>query len=405
MEQDVTKRDLGLVVILAVLLAAGSLAHNFWFDRSTARDHADALRFQRDIGAIEVALSDLRAAETAYLAAGQNPEFWMRRVSEIAETMQTSLGAVQNAAVSVDARAHLVSAANALTSLMAVDKRARDQVQGDQRLLASDIILNDGLEDTQRMATELAGARNSESLASTAAVVNAGRIRLGLNALLALLFVGIVVSAARRRPAPQQAAASSAAQTAQMLRDLPPPVKSGAANTAVARPVITAPVAAPPAVSLPDAAELCVDLARVMDTRDVPTLLERAAGVLGAKGLILWMADPGGFLLRPSLTHGYSDRVITRLDTLEIAAENVTSLSFRSMRPQVMNGQVAGAAGAVAVPLITADGCTGVLAAEIRDSKPAAETVALARILAAQFATLIAPGHAASADGRESAQA
>ena len=404
MKQDVTKRDLGLVVILAVLLAAGSLAHNFWFDRSVARDHARALRFQHDVGAIQVALSDLRAAQTAYLAAGQNPEFWMRRVGEIAETMQTSLTAGQNATVSVDARGHLQSAATALSSLMAVDRRARDQVQGEQRLLASDIVLNDGLEDTQRMATELAEAKNSDSLASTDAIVKSGRLRLALNALLALLFVGVVVRAGRR-PAPPQTAASSAAQTAQMLRDLPPPVKSGATAAAVTRPVITAPVAPPLAVSLPDAAELCVDLARVMDTRDVPTLLDRAAAVLGAKGLILWMADPGGVLLRPSLAHGYSDLVITRLDTLEVAAENVTSLSFRSMRPQVMNGQAAGSAGAIAVPLITAGGCTGVLAAETRESKPAAETIAVARILAAQFATLIAPGDTAEAGGREAAQA
>ena len=97
------------------------------------------------------------------------------------------------------------------------------------------------------------------------------------------------------------------------------------------------------------------------------------------------------------------DRVITRLDTLQIAAENVTSLSFRSMRPQVMNGATSSSAGAVAVPLVTSGGCTGVLAAETRESKPAAETVAVARILAAQFATLIAPSDAAAS--RAAAQA
>jgi hypothetical protein len=280
---------------------------------------------------------------------------------------------------------------------MTIDARARDQIRADQRLLAGDIVLNDGLDDTQRMATELAGARTAESLAATAAAVKIARIRFGLNVLAALAALGLVWLASRR-PAAAQTAASSAAQTAQMLRDLPPPVKASVAGAtpAVARPIVTAPVAPPPAVNLPDAAELCVDLARVMDTRDVPTLLERAASVLGAKGVIVWMADGSGLLLRPTLTHGYSDRVITRLDTLEVAAENVTSLSFRSMRPQVMNGAAAGSAGAVAVPLITAAGCTGVLSAETRESKPAPETIAVARILAAQFATLIAPSEPAA---------
>jgi hypothetical protein len=40
---------------------------------------------------------------------------------------------------------------------------------------------------------------------------------------------------------------------------------------------------------------------------------------------------------------------------------------------------------------VTAAGCSGVLAAELRDSKPAPELLALTRIVAAQFATLIAP--------------
>jgi hypothetical protein len=62
------------------------------------------------------------------------------------------------------------------------------------------------------------------------------------------------------------------------------------------------------------------------------------------------------------------------------------------MRPQVVNGATAAGSGAIAVPLVTSGGCTGVLAAETRESRPAPETVAVARILAAQFATLIAPG-------------
>jgi hypothetical protein len=56
-----------------------------------------------------------------------------------------------------------------------------------------------------------------------------------------------------------------------------------------------------------------------------------------------------------------------------------------------MSGASPGATGAVAVPLVTAAGCSGVLAAELRDGKPAPELLALTRIVAAQFATLIAP--------------
>jgi hypothetical protein len=139
-----------------------------------------------------------------------------------------------------------------------------------------------------------------------------------------------------------------------------------------------------------------VDLARVMDSRDVPALLERATKVLEAKGVILWIVDATGAVLRPSLSHGYSDKVLNRLGALDVDADNVTSLAFRSVRSQVMPGAAPGAAGAIAVPLVTASGCNGVLSAELRETKPAPELLALTRIVAAQFATLIAPADSAA---------
>jgi hypothetical protein len=61
------------------------------------------------------------------------------------------------------------------------------------------------------------------------------------------------------------------------------------------------------------------------------------------------------------------------------------------MRPQTMSGAAPGAPAALAVPLLTASGCVGVLAAEVKQEKPAGEVMPVARIIAAQFAALIAP--------------
>jgi GAF domain-containing protein len=144
-------------------------------------------------------------------------------------------------------------------------------------------------------------------------------------------------------------------------------------------------------VNLRDAAELCVDLARVIDGRDVPALLQRAANVLDAKGVILWMTDSGGALLRPQLAHGYADRVLVKMGTLQVDADNATSLAFRSLRGQTVNGAAPSSAGAIAVPLLTSSGCVGVLAAEINRQRPSAETVDMARIIAAQLATFVIP--------------
>src|SRR6185437_15521153 len=65
-------------------------------------------------------------------------------------------------------------------------------------------------------------------------------------------------------------------------------------------PALSPPPPPVPEVNLADAASLCTDLARVLDTRDVPALFERAAQVLDAKGLVLWVADTSGVRLEPS---------------------------------------------------------------------------------------------------------
>jgi GAF domain-containing protein len=144
-------------------------------------------------------------------------------------------------------------------------------------------------------------------------------------------------------------------------------------------------------VSLGDAADLCVDLARILDSRDITALLERAAGVLDAKGVIVWAADTSGSVLQPSLAYGYPQQVIMRLGSLGTDADNVTSLAFRMKRLQVLPGAGSGTSGAIAVPLVTAAGCVGVLSAETRDPRPNPDVVAVTKIIAAQFAALIGP--------------
>ena len=130
-------------------------------------------------------------------------------------------------------------------------------------------------------------------------------------------------------------------------------------------------------------------------------MLERTAKVLEAKGVIVWTADREGTSLRPTLTHGYSERVLERLGTLGAGDDNVTSLAFRSGCTQTMNGAAPQAAGAIAVPLMTATGCTGVLAVEVRETTPPAELTAMTTILAAQFSTMVGPGDEPSAQAAE----
>jgi hypothetical protein len=145
------------------------------------------------------------------------------------------------------------------------------------------------------------------------------------------------------------------------------------------------------AVNLAGMASLCGDLARVTDTRSLPALIERAAGILGASGIVLWIADPDGRELSPIVVHGYPPQLANRLGNLARDAENVTASAYRTGLLQTMKGDAI-SNGAVAAPLVSPAGCVGVMAAEMKDGGEQQESLlAAATIIASQIATLVGP--------------
>jgi hypothetical protein len=138
-------------------------------------------------------------------------------------------------------------------------------------------------------------------------------------------------------------------------------------------------------------ASLCVELARIVDTRALPSLLDRAAGLLDASGIILWIADPDGRELNPIFAQGYPEQLVNRLGTIPREAENATAAAFRTSLLQTVKADTI-SPGAIAAPLVTPTGCVGVMAAEVRhDAERQDLTLAAATIVAAQLATLVGP--------------
>jgi transcriptional regulator with XRE-family HTH domain len=149
-----------------------------------------------------------------------------------------------------------------------------------------------------------------------------------------------------------------------------------------------------PASSEPDflaAAHLCTELGRVENASEVQPLLQEAARILDAKGVIVWVWDPQPAELRPALAYGYSDSVLAQLPTVKRDTDNATAAAFRSAQTCAINGSD-DASGALAVPLLTPAGCAGVLAIELQHGSEQTRSVqAVVTILAAQLAQLI-PG-------------
>jgi hypothetical protein len=392
MERTMRNGGLDLLLVLTVILALGTVIQDYRFDSSIARARAAATAIDRELRALEVAVADLRTASAGSLAADQSSDGWTRQVSELAGDLDRRIADLRRGPTTGGVRERYDAATTALADVLTIDRRAREALASHQRALAAGLIRVDGRDATERLAGELAAARVAEADALDVRVARLARLRFGMNtiALGWVLVVALYAGRLARRPA----AASPAATMAQMLRELPPPVKPPVAVRSTPAPAPAPPQ--PPPVPLAAAADLCVDLARLIDGRDLPALHERAVKVLQAKGVINWTADATKTTLRPWLAEGSPERVLMRLGPLAADDDNVTSLAFRSAYPQTMNGDASNAAGAIAVPLMASDGCSGVLAVEVRDAKPTPELTALATILGAQFATLIGPAQTAT---------
>ena len=154
---------------------------------------------------------------------------------------------------------------------------------------------------------------------------------------------------------------------------------------------------APSESDLLAAAHLCTELGRVDETREAAPLLQGAARILDAVGLIVWVWDPQATELRPALTHGYSDKVLAQLPRVGRDSDNATAAAFRSAQTCVVNGSDL-ASGALVVPLMTPVGCMGVLAIELQHGGEQRESVrARATIFAAQLATWVGTARLAEA--------
>ena len=380
-----------VLLLLFVVAAAGTIYQDMRFDAAIARERAAAADVDRDFAALDVTLSDFRAAQAGYVAVGQGAQFWMTRAADLTAQLDETVDRLATATTSEAAKTHYLTARTALAELLKIDQKARQNVTNDQRYLASDLIFVDALGAARKLGTELDGASDEERRSAEARMARINRMRfamtagaLGLGALVALVLL--------KR---QTVMAEPDSQTV-MLAPAPPPAPKPVATVAMPPVPATAPPP-PPTVNLSEVAELCVDLGRVGTSREMPAMLERAAGVLGAKGVIVWMIDTSGAFLRPLLAHGYPEKVMQRLGRLQVDADNVTSLAYRSTQPQTISAGSADSSGAIAVPLVTSARCIGVLSAEVSRSKPDRDTVSAARMIAAQLAALAVPAETSAA--------
>lgn len=419
-------RAVRLTLFLLFIVAAGTTAYLFYQGETQTRVENDTARaFQSHVFEIVRDIDNLRAAQQAYVAAGQGDEFWANKVTAIVGDLQTKIDALGAEAISEPAQTATDKAKAVIEDFSQMDRRARDYAKNGQRLLASDLIFTDGLELTRAAADAVSEAGVAERRARDellAGIRGRQLYALGAAAAAALLVTLLLLPAGQadegvvsrdfstlmprlEADKPVEAASpvheltleegwsrAKVAEPAQVPAPdpTPAPVEAVAVEPAPVQ-AVPAPTPAAPPLELEPLASLCTDLARLSDTRALPGLLERAAASLDASGIILWIADPDGQELAPIVTHGYPPNLVNRLGNIRRDDKNATAAALRtSLLQTVKADQVS--EGAIAAPLVTPAGCVGVMAAEVRNSGEEDPTkLAIATIVAAQLATLVGP--------------
>ena len=373
-----------VLLVLALVVAVGTGIQTFRFDQQVAADRVLEDSITHQLNATDLALGELRHAQSAYVAAGQSSAFWTNQFDSVAARVEGTLRDRQQTTRSAGALAHYDAAIEQLGTLRTSNARARNYLDGQQFILASDVIFVESLEIIGRISANVSAARDTEIYAARQALATTTQYRQGLLAggLLFTLLVGLIAYRQIGKAAPVESAPAEATVATAPLPEPQPVVKP-------APQVFHAPYMA-------DAADVCVDLARLLDGRDLPALLSRASAAIGADGLVLWVLDESGQTLRASLGHGYSDRMLKRLGHLPVSADNVTSLACRTLQPQVVPSSSSGVPGALAVPLISSTGCVGVLAAEVSEPMSEGHQLPVARLIAAQLSAVIRPDAASA---------
>ncbi|MEE2792925.1 MAG: hypothetical protein VX453_14920 [Acidobacteriota bacterium] len=400
------RRWIRIFIVVVAFVALGFSGNQIRHSEFLLEDQQSVERVFTELSwALTLKLADLKAAQQAYVADGQDNLYWTTRVTAQLQAVRESLANLRRLVVNPGSSQALDTAAEAIADLEKVDQQAREHTSREQALLASDLIFTDGLELANRASAQVELARATERATRNETVRAARATQAQL--LLVSAGVGILtillLTPLRRPPALMGLSGSETeaevSTTGVESDNFNGPSGSLSAEGQSDHVVVSGVPSQPrPTPNLQETAELCTEFSNLADVKALPGLLARSATLINASGLIIWARDPDNHVLRPAGEHGYGQEFLKRIDSIPENGNNPTATAFRDTNLQVVAG-VDSIKGALALPLMANDRCVGVLSAELRDGWESNRDVhAIATILAAQLATLLPDSAPADSD-------
>jgi len=364
-------------VVAAVLVAAAAIGGFFVFDahRRGTEIEKTAREVNSRIEQLITTAGDVGATQRAYVAQGQPQQPWFERNTILLEQFGQLQSAIRSLLKSRDALAAIDAVNEQFKTIVLIDGKSREYIEQGESLLAADLIFSEGNDSLATATKTLRTVEASEQEATAALQSDLERRQWGALAAIAVIWcAGLVLLTPSTRTS----------ETDQGFAQLG---LAGTTAVAVASPAETLSTPPAPQPDLRLVADVCSALARTADSNSLRDALARAASVLEARGIVIWIG--AGEELFPALAYGYDDRIVARLRPIPRNAANATAAAWRSAQMRTVPAD-AESHGAIAVPLAGVSGCVGVFAAELRDGRERdAATQAVASVIAAQLAAIV----------------
>lgn len=363
------------LAILCSILLVGILSGFFiWSNERVSRQLDEQRESKEDtVDRLLTSISTIASAQQAYAENRNRDVASFTQVSVLIDRITTDAAGLRAATDSGASKERLEEFWTALSALMGAGSRARDQFAHGDDSAASETILASARDQVTQLNSSLRAFRDAE----VASHRNA-RASTSFQSAAALVAAGVIWAAALV-----------------LFAVVPRRVTVGRAEVAVAAPpqqqsepaIVTTGERAS-SIDLAAAAALSTELGTLSDQAQLQRLLGRAAEILDARGLVIWMA--AGDELFAAVAHGYDSAVLRRIRPIPRNADNVTATAWRTGQPRTVVADSSGY-GAIVAPLMSPSGCVGVLAAETRSGRDDDDaTRAVVTIIASQLASVLA---------------
>jgi len=356
----------------AMLLAAacGAAVWTWTLAQHVVRVEQAGAQTSLQIDRLQTLLDEVADQDLIHVGWGRLDKTTIEQISGVLQRITSGTSSLLAQSLAGDAAAGY-AVATASAAIAEIDGRARENARVGLDLMAADLLLTETHQSRRALQQDLRALRTAEAAAVAAARSTDVKRGWAALAVLALLCAWALIRWSR---APAVAAAAEAPAV-----EFPDSIRTSAGEA-------PQPPSGWPA-DLVAVADLCTAIGRTTREAELEGLLERAGTLLGASGIVIWMA--AGEELFAAAVHGYDLRRLSQLGPIGSGSANATAEAWRSSQLQTVTGD-ATSRGAVVAPMLGQDRCIGVLAVEVAAGREAdTATQAVATLIAAQLAAIL----------------